>query len=332
MTSLQTSKKNAGANFVSRRWVAIFLILPICLSLSSCSFFSKSAKKEESRVAQRVLKKKIVMTGFAVNMPSQVQDLDDIAQGVPREMLERLHRSGSFLVRQSKNLLSYDFQQDTPSAQLVRQVASENDAQFVIAGEIRNAGIRTDKKYWGMWETKKRQIEIEFAIYDGISGAFIARHHLYRPAEDDLPVGRDKAFGSGAFYATSFGKALDSVLEESVAWIRQDLAPYPMMARILEVKGDRVILDAGLQSNLVVGDPAFVVAQYDQLPTLGLSALQAKPLQYGIPQVSMGIAKVIQVQHPFAVAELRETPETEDFKIKVGDYVRFDPAVFLSMK
>ena len=39
---------------------------------------------------------------------------------------------------------------------------------------------------------------------------------FYRPADDDTQVGRDKAFGSVAFYATSFGKALDSVLEESV--------------------------------------------------------------------------------------------------------------------
>ncbi|WMW81999.1 flagella assembly protein FlgT middle domain-containing protein [Undibacterium cyanobacteriorum] len=307
------------------------LLAATALSLSSCGLFVKPVKTE-NLVAERVLKKKIVMTGFAVNMPLQVQDLDDVAQGVPRELLERLQRSGNFLVRQSKNLLSYDFQQETPSAQLVRQVAAENDAQFVIAGEIRNAGVRTDSKYWGLWETRKRQIEIDFAIYDGISGAFISRHHLYRPAEDDAKVGRDKAFGSVAFYATSFGKALDSVLQEAVGWIRQDLAPYPMMARILDIKGDRIVLDAGVQSNLVVGDPALVVAQYDQLPTLGLSSTQAKPLQYGIPQVSMGIAKIIQVQHPFAVAELRDTPATADFKVKVGDYVRFDPAVFMAMK
>ena len=143
-------------------WARISIVL-MCLSivslgLSSCSLFSQA--KPSIPVAERVLKKKIVMTGFAVNVPTQVQDMDDIAQGIPREMLSRLERSGAYLVRQSKNLLSFDYHQEAPTAQLVRQVAAENDAQFVVAGEVRNAGVRSDKKYWGMWETRKRHIEI----------------------------------------------------------------------------------------------------------------------------------------------------------------------------
>ena len=296
----------------------------LSLSLSSCSFFAKP--KASMPVAERVLKKKIVITGFAVNSPTQVQDMDDIAQGIPREMLSRLERSGAYLVRQSKNLLSFDYQQEAPSAQLVRQVAAENDAQFVIAGEVRNAGVRSDKKYWGLWESRKRHIEIEFAIYDGISGAFLARHHLYRPAEDDAPVGRDKAFGSVAFYATSFGKALDAVLEESVAWIRKDLAPFPMMAKIIKIQDKQLIFDAGLSSNLLTGDPGLVVSDFDQLPVIGLTAQQARPLQYGIPQASMGQITIVQTQYPFAVAELQTLVQVDSIKVKVGDYVRFDAA------
>lgn len=302
--------------------VAILMLAVLSVSLSACSLFSKPKVSEP--VAERVLKKKIVITGFAVNSPTQVQDVDDIAQGIPREMLSRLERSGAYLVRQSKNLLSFDYQQEAPSAQLVRQVAAENDAQFVIAGEVRNAGVRSDKKYWGMWETRKRHIEIEFAIYDGISGAFLARHHLYRPAEDDAPVGRDKSFGSVAFYATSFGKALDAVLEESVAWIRKDLAPFPMMAKIIKIQDKQIVFDAGLSSNLVSGDPGLVVSNFDQLPVIGLTAQQARPLQYGIPQASMGHLKIVQVQYPFAIGELENPIEVDTIKVKVGDFVRFD--------
>nr|WP_315472262.1 flagella assembly protein FlgT middle domain-containing protein [uncultured Undibacterium sp.] len=315
-----------NVRWLARRVFVLFALGATLLTLSSCGLFSKPPTPMP--VAERVLKKKVVMTGFAVNVAAQVQDLDDIAQGFPREMLNRLERSGSYIVRQSPNLLSFDLKQTAPTAKMVQQVAAENDAQFVISGEIRNAGIRTDKKFLGLWESRSRHIEVEFSIYDGLSGAFLSRHLLYRPAEDDSKVGRDKPFGSVAFYATSFGKAVDSLIGESVTWIRKDLAPFPLMAKIIKIKDKEIIFDAGLSSNLIVGDQALVVSDYDQLPTLGLSAQQARPLQYGIPQASMGKMKVIQVQLPFAVGELLDDQSNKAVQVKVGDFVRFDTVAY----
>lgn len=322
----QTVKDQTGAvsSAFSRGMLSLALLLIFSLSLSACSLFAKP--KPAPVVEQRVLKKKIVMTGFAVKVPLQVQDLDDVAQGIPREMLSRLERSGNFLTRQSKDLLSFDIKQDSPSAKLVKQVAADNDAQFVVAGEVRNAGIRSDKKFLGMWETRSRHIEIEFAIYDGMTGAFLSRHHLYRPAEDEGKVGRDKPFGSVAFYATNFGKAIDAVLEESVAWIRKDLAAFPMMSRIIQVNGNQIMLDAGVNSSLIVGDVGLVVSEYDQLPAMGLTALQARPSYYGAPQASMGKVQLNQTQLQFAMGVVEDNAQAKAVKVKVGDFVRFDAA------
>jgi len=316
----------ASIKKIGRRLFLITALGATLLTQTSCGLFSKPPAPVPA--AERVLKKKVVMTGFAVNVAAQVQDLDDIAQGFPREMLNRLERSGRYIVRQSPNLLSFDLKQTAPTAKMVQQVAAENDAQFVISGEIRNAGIRSDKQFFGLWESRSRHIEVEFSIYDGLSGAFLSRHLLYRPAEDDAKVGRDKPFGSVAFYATSFGKAVDAVIEESVAWIRKDLAPFPLMAKIIKIKDQQIIFDAGLSSNIIVGDQALVVSDYDQLPTLGLSAQQARPLQYGIPQASMGKIKIVQVQLPFAVGELVDEQSGKAVQVKVGDFVRFDTAAF----
>ena len=322
----QSVKDQTGAvsSAFSRGLLSLPLLLIFSLSLSACSLFAKP--KPAPVVEHRVLKKKIVMTGFAVKVPLQVQDLDDVAQGIPREMLSRLERSGNFLTRQSKDLLSFDVKQDSPSAKLVKQVAADNDAQFVVAGEVRNAGIRSDKKFFGMWETRSRHIEIEFTIYDGMTGALLSRHHLYRPAEDEGKVGRDKPFGSVAFYATNFGKAIDAVLEESVAWIRKDLAAFPMMSRIIQVNGNQIMLGAGVNSSLIVGDVGLVVSEYDQLPAMGLTALQARPSYYGAPQASMGKVQLNQTQLQFAMGEVEDNGQAKAVKVKVGDFVRFDAA------
>lgn len=306
--------------FLSQRLIwSVLLILGF--SLSACSLFSKP---KAVQYHDRVLKKKIVMTAMAVKLASQVQDVDDIAQGMPREILSRLDDSGSFLVRQSHNLLSFDLQQEAPSARLVQQVAAENDAQFVIAGEIRNAGVRVEPRFLGLWENRQRHIEIEFAIYDGVTGVRISRHHLYRPAGDDSRVGRDKPFGSVTFYATKFGQAIDAVMQESVAWIRQDLASYPMLAKIVQVKDQQIYLDAGASSNLMVGDAGLAVAAYEHLPAWGMKAQQSQPVGIGTAQASMGWVKVAQVQMPFSILDMQELTASEWVQVKVGDYVRFD--------
>ncbi len=297
------------------------VIFVIVLSLGACSLFSKP---KAVQYHDRVLKKKVVMTAMAVKLASQVQDVDDIAQGMPREILSRLDSSGSFLVRQSHNLLSFDLQQEAPSARLVQQVAAENDAQFVIAGEIRNAGVRAEPRFLGLWEHRQRHIEIEFAIYDGVTGVRISRHHLYRPAGDDSRIGRDKPFGSVTFYATKFGQAIDAVMQESVAWIRQDLANYPMLAKIVQVKDQHIYLDAGASSNLVIGDAGLAIAAYEHLPAWGIKAQQSQPLAYGAAQASMGRVKVAQVQLPFSMLDTKEISASELVQLKVGDYVRFD--------
>lgn len=296
-------------------------LLILSVSLSACSLFSKP---KAVQYHDRVLKKKVVMTAMAVKLASQLQDVDDIAQGMPREILSRLDNSGSFLVRQSHNLLSFDLQQEAPSTRLVQQVAAENDAQFVIAGEIRNAGVRVEPRFLGLWEHRQRHIEIEFAIYDGVTGVRISRHHLYRPAGDDSRIGRDKPFGSVTFYATQFGQAIDAVMQESVAWIRQDLASYPMLAKIVQVKDQQIYLDAGANSNLIVGDAGLAVAAFEHLPAWGIKAQQSQPVAYGVAQASMGWVKVAQVQMPFSILELKDVAPSDALQLKVGDFVRFD--------
>ena len=298
----------------------VFIMMTLMLVLSACMSKAVPSKAPENRV----LKKKIVMTGFAIPFPAQVSDVQDISQGLPREILNRLERSGNFLIRQSPNLLSYDFKQGTPDAKLVKQVAAENDAQFVISGEVRNAGIKTDKKYWGLWETKKRHIEIEFSIYDGASGVFLSKHHLYRDAEDDSKIGMDKPFGSVVFYATTYGKAIDAVIDESVGWIRRDLAFYPMMAKILKITDQEITLDVGVTSNIWVGDKALIIVNEDQLPSTGFTSAQSLPMLYGQAQASLGSVSITQSQLNYSIGKTDSEKRNDKYALKAGDFVRFD--------
>ncbi|CAN5797366.1 hypothetical protein BH11PSE12_BH11PSE12_02780 [soil metagenome] len=271
---------------------------------------------------EHLFRKKIVATAFAVNQPSQVADIDDIAQGFPRELISSLEKSRQFVTRHSPHLLSFTYQQEAPGIKLIQQVAAENDSQFVIAGEIRNAGQRIEKKYFGLWETRKRHIEIAFAIYDGQSGSLLSRHQLQRQAEDQASVGRNKPFGSAVFFATGYGQVIASLLEEATQLIAQDLAPFPVMAKIIKVNKNQIVLDTGATSAIATGDLATVVVAGNNLPLSGLQAYQSRPTLYGNAQTSLGKATIVQVQYLFSVAELAADIRPGD--VNVGDFVRFD--------
>ena len=274
----------------------------------------------QGRPSDWPFKKKIVTTAFAIRNLAQVADIDHIEQGLPRELLRRLDQTQQFLTHSSPDLLSFTHEQDTPSARLVQQVAAEHDSQFVIAGIIRNADVQIGYQYLGFKRTAKRHLEVEIAVYDGLSGALLAKHVVDKMAEDKGTIGREKAFGSYAFYATTYGQAISSLLNESVKLIAKDLESYPVMAKILKVSNGQIVIDAGKTSAITAGDLATVVASSNELPTSGSS--QSRHLVYGMPYINVGKIAIIQAQQLFSVGELAADVKPDE--VKVGDFVRFD--------
>ena len=276
----------------------------------------------QGRQPERPFKMKILAAAFAINKMGQVADIDNIEQGFPRELLRKLDQSKKFLVRRSANLLSFSNQIENPSLKLVKQVAAENDSQFVISGEIRNAGIRIENRFWGLWKTNKRHIEIEFSVFDGVSGAFLAKHTIVKQADDQAIVGLDKPFGSAVFYATSYGKVINQILDESAKLITKDLESYGVLAKILKIENGQIFIDAGKSSEILAGDLATVEVVSNELPTMGLNSFQSKPLEYGLSRNSIGKIAIIQSQQLFSIGELSTEVKSDD--VKVGDFVRFD--------
>ena len=271
---------------------------------------------------ERPFKKKILVTAFAVNKLAQVADIDNIEQGFPRELLRKLDQSNKFLIRRSTNLLSLSNQMEAASPKLVRQVAVESDSQFVISGEIRNAGIRIENKFWGLWKTNKRHIEIEFSVFDGMSGVLLAKHTVVKQAQDRATVGLDKPFGSAVFYATTYGKVVNEILDESIKLIAKDLDSYGVLAKILKIENGQIFIDAGKTSQILAGDLATVEAVSNELPTMSLNSSPSPLFVYGLPRNSIGKIAIIQSQQSFSIGELSADVKLD--AVKVGDLVRFD--------
>lgn len=273
------------------------------------------------RLPERKFKKKILATAFTVGKNVQIDDIDEVGQNFPKELLHRLYVTQGFLTRMSPNLLSFNYEVDAPSTQLLRQLGTQYDSQFVISGTILDASVITEKKYWGLIENKKRHLTLQIELHDVASGVLLARHKLSQIADKDITVGKDKSFASTVFFATPYGKVFDQLLEQATNMIIKDLEASSFYAKITQVGPDgEVMLDAGSNSAVLPGDVFAIFGRQTNLSAKGMAHVATEHQER-----RLGTLAVIKSQSSSSMAEL--SADTKISEVKVGDIVRADTVV-----
>ncbi|MFZ6779465.1 flagella assembly protein FlgT middle domain-containing protein [Undibacterium sp. Ji83W] len=158
--------------------------------------------------------KALVLTGFAVNKPVQVLDIDDASQGFPKAIARRLMRERQVQVRISPDLLSFDWQQDHPPVNLLQQLGQTYASRYIVSGEIRNAGTKIDTNLFGLTQKRTRAIELEVRIYDASTGQLLAQQEFSNAVAGNVSVGREHVFDGAAFNSTLYGKTISDMLDQ----------------------------------------------------------------------------------------------------------------------
>ncbi|MFZ4528439.1 MAG: flagella assembly protein FlgT middle domain-containing protein [Undibacterium curvum] len=194
-----------------------------------CSVFCFTQALAETQIQAmfpaRGADRSVLLTGFAVNKPAQLSDVDDIAQGFPREVARVLEQSQQFSVRTIPDLLSLDWQLNPPTPVFLAQVAKNFDVRYVVSGDIRNAGIRNTPVLFGLWTKKTRAIEVDLNVFDAKAGVLVAKYRLTGTAEGDVLVGRQHVFGGEGFSSTGYGKAILELAQKAALSVTTQLVP-----------------------------------------------------------------------------------------------------------
>ena len=285
---------------------------------------------------ERILafRKKIAITQFYVANPLQVQDIDNIWNGYPLALLRLIEDSGLFLPVQTSGwptlgrlALPLDRAQNRET---VRLLADQSGAQFVLSGIIYDAG--TDQPSGILPKivpssllpkiqpnnVGARRIEAEIFLHDGITGALISHFRAQELAPGTDAVGRDKPFGSAAFFATGFGSAVARLLERQAQFVVDELGRLPFNAKIIRIEGNRLFFDAGATSGLATGDKFLLYSLSSIADAMELSSNRL----LGVAEKPAATLTVKQVQPLFSVGE----SDARNQKIQIGDMIRFDPS------
>lgn len=261
-------------------------------------------------VSAHAPKKKIAFARFDVANAIQVDDIKNILDGLPSELASRLEASGEFLSTYVHR--SIPSESDVQKRVEIKNIAERSGAQFIVSGLIADAGVSQN-----IFGFEKRNIEIEFSVYDGLTGARVLLRHLDEQAQGDVMVGRDKPFGSRTFFETELGRAANRLMDVAIKDIRVALECLPFSAHIVRIEEKKVFLDAGSASLLRPGDKLLTYVSTQPIVGLGGAVL-------GYIESTIATVTLTQVQPQFSIGELPN--DAAKLGIRVGDIVRFELA------
>ncbi len=254
-------------------------------------------------------RKKIAALQFDVLNRRHIYDMPGVERELPRELLRRLGNSDGFVsVDGTRYLLKSDGPQDRDTT-TIAAIADQLGVQFLLSGVIRDMGVNRSLL------TRSRRLEVEVFIYDGLSGARVARHRFSENVADAGLFDRGTVlFSNAEFFQTVYGAALDRVIARQVEMVEMDMDKLPFSARVIQVDGKKVYFNAGVTSRVQTGD-ILMTFRLDPQPLIDESSARL----LGYKETPVAALAVHQVQPLFAMGEL----ETEGNDLHPGDIIRF---------
>lgn len=290
----------------------------LCIIAALCAASIAGAEPQTAQPEDApAVKKKIALAQFDVANTQHVDDISNIYDGLPLSLSSRLEASGEFLTAYTGR--SIPVEAGEAQRNTIVQVAEETGAQLLISGMVVNSGLSQPREYseTQSGRVRKRHIEVEFSVYDGLTGDRLLLRRIDEQARGDVMVGNDKPFGSSIFFETELGQAINRLLDRAVADIRAALKKVPFTAHIVRVEEAKVFLDAGSDSLLKPGDKLVAYARGAD-PVVGL-----KGSVLGVTDRATDTVTLTRVQPRFSIGELTESAENRG--IKANDIVRINP-------
>ena len=279
-------------------------------------------------------RKKIVATAFPIVAADQISysESQDLYAGIPREINNRLMESGDFIGRNQTNTVLYSRPDMAPeilpannyTGSSIINIARQYDAQFVLSGVIRDfriesaeylrgSGLFAEIKAMARDIVARRSIGIDVFVHDGLTGALLFQHRYSDSILGDVSLPSGYTVGSERFNSTPAGHKIEQIIGQAGEDIHRLFGCYPFASRVTQVSGKHVVIAAGAQDKVKVGD------RFKIYPAISSSS----PYGAAIPE-SQGVLTITEVIANSAQGKLDD--DSQLFRIRPGDWVKSSAA------
>lgn len=152
--------------------------------------------------------------------------------------------------------LNQSFQEEEIK-QLAISLADNTDSQFVLFSEINDISLTQQRvNKWKVWQqgTYPRIFDFTLYLYNGLSGELVWQQNYQHSAVWDFNKRKSVDVNSSDFWQSEYGNMINSLLDNAVTDIDENIMCEPSEGKILQIKGNQVVINLGRQHGVKVGD------------------------------------------------------------------------------
>ena len=253
---------------------------------------------------------------------NQANDISNLLMGYQQELERRINNQGyrNFsLLLEPVDLQSNVMIEPNLDPELLSGIRDRTGAQYLLLTVIRslsahqNDGYLNGAKRFYNLEVKpdSRHLEVDWYVLDLMQNRTVHQIRQGFDVQGDVTVGRDRPFGSNAFFATDIGMAFHALLEKQTTDVLDFLHCKPFESQIIDVRNDEYIIYLNSASGAKVGDDLAVYHKTGR-------PVRINGIDLGSDEVPGAFLKIKRILPKFAVAEVTAKKGV----IQVGDLVK----------
>lgn len=253
----------------------------------------------------------------------EARDISNLVQGYQTELERRLNHQGH------RNYKVLDFQVGVDEGAVIRPnlakealepIRDRSGAQFMLLTVLRSLSMHEEespyvnqmKRFYNLEvEPDTRYLEVDWYLVDLMSRNIVHQQRAGFDVTGAVRVGRDRPFGTNAFFATDTGTAFHALLHKQVGDVVNFLQCQPLETQVIDVRNGEYVLYLNERSGAKVGDQ---LAVYERIGR----GIQFQGVDLGSDQTPSAFLKIKRILPRFAVAELVAKKGT----VQIGDRVK----------
>jgi len=141
--------------------------------------------------------------------------------------------------------------------QLAMSLADTTDSQYIVFSEINDISFEQKRSNsWKVWQqgTYPRNFDFTLYLYNGLSGEQIWQESYQNTAVWDFNKRESVDVNATAFWQSEYGNMINSLLDNIVSDIDENVMCEPSEGRIVQVKGNQITINLGRHHGVKIGD------------------------------------------------------------------------------
>ncbi|MDA3807845.1 MAG: hypothetical protein PF440_08015 [Thiomicrorhabdus sp.] len=265
---------------------------------------------------------RLAVAPVVIAHPSQASDVSNLLMGYQQELERRIKNQGyrNFsLLSEPVDLQPNIMVEPNVDPELLSGIRDRTGAQYLLLTVIRslsahqNGGYLNDAKRFYNLEVKpdSRHLEVDWYVVDLMKNRTVHQMRKGFDVQGDVTVGRDRPFGTNAFFATDTGMVFHALLEQQTTDVLDFLHCKPFESQIIDVRDNEYIIYLNSASGAKVGDDLAVYHKAGR-------PVRINGVNLGSDEVPGAFLKITRILPKFAVAEVT----AKKGLVQVGDLVK----------